>query len=113
MKFTSETRGQYLAGKFFLLGLQSPQSRRYLNHERNRRNFELALDYLEGFEGKDIVGFLPQVNQFLGELNDLASGERPFFKHLHHPPDDLLHAVIEGRAIVAKALTEQRALRRT
>ena len=108
LEFTPETRVLFLKGKLLLEGLRSPAARRYLDPDRNRRSFTTALGQLKGDVFDDVAGFLPQLNQALGELNDLVSGERPFFHHMHHMPDDLLDSVIRGRATLAKVLQKHR-----
>lgn len=113
MRFTSETLPLYLSGKFFLLGLRSDQSRKYLDPQRNKQNIEFALNHLSGNSLEETLILVSNYNHHLGELNDFITDEKNFFDHSHHPVDSLLHAVIQGRAKLAGVLWEQRKLRRT
>lgn len=113
MKFTPETLNIHVRSTIVLEGIRSPLGTRYLDSERNNRNFQLVMNYLEGTEqsekAKDLI---PRINRELGELNDLRTGVKKVVEHQQHIPDASLYMVVTQRGTLARLIRGVREIRR-
>lgn len=113
MNYTPETLSIFIQAQILLEGIRSPLGTRYINQKRNRQNFIQAFTYLDGTEQlKEAERLAPLINQQLGELNDLRTGEKHIIQNRHHSPDDSLNVIVQGRRDIAQLIREVRNLRK-